>query len=233
MKRFTTLAAVFMAAPAFASTQEGGAGKDPAEGWNTLWHHLLVDIWSIGIFFGGLTLYMIIRYSRKREDKEGEGPRLSFGQSIAWALIPMFLFMADDFYLAANGWKLWNDQRRVPEGAMEIKATAMMYGWNFEYDNGAVSDNFDGLVVPAGKPVVLRMKSDDVVHSFFIPNFRIKEDVMPGRVTYLWINPTQDKMGEHVFTCAEYCGFGHSNMYGKVKVVSQEEFESWSMEHQA
>ena len=74
--------------------------------------------------------------------------------------------------------------------------------------------------------MVLRMKSDDVVHSFFIPRYRIKEDLMPGRVTYLWFYP-KDK-GEHVFTCTEFCGTNHSEMWGKVKVVSQEEFDEWS-----
>jgi len=233
MRILTTLAAIAAASPAFASSAQEGGLADPASGWDTLWYHLLLDIGSIGIFFGIAAIYLLFKYRRQRPDQEGDGPSLSFGQSMAWALIPMFLFLADDFYLAANGWKLWNDQRRVPENAMEVKVTAMMYGWMFDYGDGVESDNDDGLVVPAGRPVVLRMKSEDVIHSFFIPDFRIKEDVMPGRITYLWFNPTESRKGEHVFTCAEYCGFGHSNMFGKVKVVSPEEFEAWAAERKA
>ncbi|MGK7346176.1 MAG: cytochrome c oxidase subunit II [Candidatus Nitrospinota bacterium M3_3B_026] len=234
MRLLISLAAVLSAAPAFASSAGAGEIPDPAEGWDHLWYHLLLDIGAIGVVFGLITVVFLVRYTRKREDQEGDAPKLSFGQSMGWAMIPMFLFLADDFYLAANGWKLWNDQRRVPENAMEVEVEAMMYGWYFTYDNGVESDNFgDGLVVPEGKPVVLRMKSTDVIHSFFIPDFRIKEDVMPGRVTYLWINPTASKRGEHVFTCTEYCGFGHSNMFGKVKVVSPREFEEWMAERQA
>lgn len=232
MRSLISLAAVLAAAPAFASSGGGGIA-DPAEGWDHLWYHLLLDIGSIGVVFALITGIFLVRYTRKSEDEEGQGPKLSFGQSMGWAMIPMFLFMADDFYLAANGWKLWNDQRHVPENAMEVKVEAMMYGWYFTYPNGVESDNTgDGLVVPENRPVVLRMKSTDVIHSFFIPRFRIKEDVMPGRVTYLWINPA-GKRGEHVFTCTEFCGVGHSNMFGKVKVVSPREFEDWLAERQA
>jgi len=198
--------------------------------WNELWGHLLWDIGVIGAIFGGISLYFLFRYRRQREDQVGEGPRFSFAQMMAWAMIPSFIFLADDFYLAASGWKLWNDQRIVPEGAMEVKVTGMLWSWGFEYENGASSDNEEGLVVPVGVPVALRMTSEDVVHSFFIPDYRIKEDLMPGRVTYLWFYPRQE--GEHVFTCTEYCGTDHSNMWGKVKVVSAEEFEKWSAEHQ-
>ncbi len=215
-----------------AGASEGGGGSipNPAAEWNTLWYHLMVDIIAIGIVFGAVTAIFMFKYVRQSPDQEGDAPSLTIGQSLAWCLVPTFLFLADDFYLAANGWKLWIDQRTVPENALEIKLTGAMYEWSLEYENGAVSSG-DDLVIPQGRPVVFRMTSDDTVHSFFIPDFRIKEDVMPGRVTYLWINPVNK--GEHVLTCAEYCGVGHSNMYGKVKIVSPEEFETWSSANQA
>jgi heme/copper-type cytochrome/quinol oxidase subunit 2/cytochrome oxidase Cu insertion factor (SCO1/SenC/PrrC family) len=210
----------------------GGASvviNDPAEGWNTLWDHVLVDLYVIGIVFSIVALYFIFAYPRRNEKQEGSMPVMSRGTAMAWAIIPSFIFLADDFYLAASGWKLWNDQRRVPAGALEIQLTGQMYNWTFDYGNGVTNDtDSEGrpiLTVPAGKPVAVRMRSEDVVHSFFIPDFRIKEDLMPGRVTYLWFYPKA--VGEHVFTCTEYCGMGHSAMWGKVKIVPQADFDKF------
>jgi cytochrome c oxidase subunit 2 len=98
-----------------------------------------------------------------------------------------------------------------------------MWRWDFTYPNGVQVTN--ELRVPAGKPVMLRMTATDVVHSFYLPDFRVKEDSMPGRVTYLWFYPR--KPGEHLATCAEFCGMMHSKMIGKVIVLPPEEFTAW------
>ncbi len=231
MKKWTYFAfACLAAASVWALPAEGAEFANPAEGWNVLWRHLLWDIGIIGVIFGAVTAYFLVVYRRKGENERGKAAPLPLAKSLAWAIIPSFIFLADDFYLAAGGFSLWLDQRTVPENALEVKVTGQMWSWDFEYENGAESDNDEGLVVPVGRPVVLRMASEDTIHSFFIPDFRIKEDLMPGRVTYLWFNPS--KVGEYVFTCAEFCGTDHSNMYGKIKVVSQSEFEEWSRQHQ-
>jgi hypothetical protein len=98
-----------------------------------------------------------------------------------------------------------------------------MYSWDYTYPNGVRTQN--ELIVPAGKPVMLRMTSRDTLHSHYIPDFRVKEDSMPGRVTYLWFHPT--KPGEHLVTCAEYCGVMHSYMAGRVIVKSADEYAAW------
>ena len=98
-----------------------------------------------------------------------------------------------------------------------------MWTWDYTYPNGVRT--FNELVVPEDQPVVLRMTSRDTIHSHFIPNYRIKEDSMPGRVTYMWFE--SGKPGEHVVACAEYCGHLHSRMTGKVVVLPREEFETW------
>lgn len=224
---FTGLASTLL----WSMPAEGAqGGVSPAEEWDILWSHLLWDIGIIGVVFGSVTIYFLFKYTRKSESQGGGLKELSFGKSLAWGLIPAFIFLADDFWLAAGGFKLWLNQRTVPQNALEVKVTGYMWSWSFEYENGAESDNDEGLVVPQGRPVVLRMHSDDTIHSFFIPDYRIKEDLMPGRVTYLWFNPRE--IGEHVFTCTEFCGTEHSNMYGKVKVVSPDEFEQWSQQNQ-
>jgi cytochrome c oxidase subunit 2 len=215
------LGAVSFAASAYAT--EGGGLPDPAEGWNILWHHLLVDIGAIGVVFALVTIAFMALYGRKRDDQEGDLPIMSMGTSLAWVLVPVFLFMADDFYLAANGWKLWNDQRHVPDGSIEVKGSAGKWYWEFTYDNGTTLYN-NSFFVPKGKPVVVRSDSVDVIHSLFVPDYRIKEDVMPGRITFIWFNPVNE--GSHVLTCTEYCGVGHSNMFGKVIVVPEDEYDA-------
>lgn len=234
MKKWSLFGAIVAGlgfAASIAESSEGGGGgvPNPAEGWDTLWLHLMIDLWVIGIIFAGICIIFMFKYVRRSDDQEGDAPKLSIGNSIAWALVPSLLFLADDFYLAAQGWKLWIDQRTVPENAMEIKLTAHMYDWSFEYENGAASET--DVVVPQGRPVVFRMTSEDTIHSFWIPDMRIKEDVMPGRVTFIWINPVKE--GEHILTCTEYCGVGHSDMFGKLKIVSPEKFEEWSSENKA
>ena len=202
-----------------------GGPVDHSANWNYLWHHVLLDLYAIGIVFALITIWFMVSYRRRSADQVGDMPHMDISKILGWSLVPAFIFMADDFYLAANGWKLWTEQRTVPEGALEVKGTAMMYNWDFEYENGAVS-SLD-LYVPRGVPVVVRSTSDDVVHSFFLADYRIKEDVMPGRVTFVWFLPKEDS----VLTCTEYCGTGHSDMYGMVKVLEPSKFDEWLAEN--
>ncbi len=95
--------------------------------------------------------------------------------------------------------------------------------WDYTYPNGVQTQNV--LRVPAGKPVMLRMTSRDVVHSHFIPDFRVKEDSMPGRITYLWFYPQEP--GKHIVSCGEYCGIMHSYMVGNLIVMPEDEFNAW------
>ncbi len=212
----------FATAPAFASGVSGVEIADPAAEWDSLWEHLLIDLGVIGGIFAIAAAYMLFKYQATSPNQVGSGPKLSVAQAIGWVLIPTFVFMADDFYLAANGWTLWNSYRDVPANALEVKVTAHMWAWDFEYENGVSSEV---LKVPVGRPVVLRMTSEDVVHSFFLPKYRVKEDVMPGRVTYLWFNPKA--AGNTYVTCTEFCGANHANMSADVQALPPAEFTAW------
>jgi cytochrome c oxidase subunit 2 len=194
----------------------------PTEGWNHLWNDLLIDLFVIGIVFGLAAIYMLIRYRATRPNQYGDGPILTRGQKVAWVLVPVALLMADDFMLAAKGWSLWNVQRTVPANAMEVKVSAAQWSYDFDYGNGVSADE---LVVPVGKPVVLRMTATDVIHSFGLNEYRLKEDILPGRVTYLWFYP--DKPLKTQVVCVAYCGMGHSQMYTPVRAVPQPEFDAW------
>ncbi|MBF0625150.1 MAG: hypothetical protein HQL82_10125 [Magnetococcales bacterium] len=231
------LGAWLAARPVLAS--EGGSIKDPAEHWEHLWHEVLMDLYIFGGVFAVLAVYWILKYRASSEGQDGTAGTLDRAQTWGWALVPAFLFMADDFFLAAKGWTLWNIQRNVPENAMEVKVTGSMWTFSFEYENGVTSTfdvaegknaagelgDGDGLVVPVGTPVVLRMTSTDVVHSFGLTEYRVKEDMMPGRITYLWFYPKEAK--ESYVTCVEYCGTNHSRMFAKVKALPQAEFDAW------
>ena len=184
----------------------GNGHAVPNESWEHLWDEVMMDITVIGVIMFVLAIWMLIAYRASSPDQVGTAKKLTTVQSIAWALIPASIFMADDFYLAANGWTVWNDYRRVPENAYEIKVTAYQWYFEFEYPDGTIVspstyqnpegatsmsefDEGDFLGLPHNQPVVFRMTSDDVIHNFGLPHFRVKEDVMPGRTTYIYINP--------------------------------------------
>ncbi|RAU20869.1 hypothetical protein CU669_16495 [Paramagnetospirillum kuznetsovii] len=204
------------AAPAMAN------GGTPHSQWDHLWGHVLLDLVVIGVVFGLGALWMMFRYRAKSPDDVGTGPKLTKAQAIGWALLPAAIFMADDFFLAAKGWSLFTVYRSAPADAMEIKVTGYQWYWEFDYGNGVVTQE---LKVPVGKPVVLRMTSPDVIHSFGLAEYRVKEDLMPGRVSWLWF--VADKPGKTVATCTMYCGLAHSKMYSDVVAVPASEFHAW------
>lgn len=201
---------------------------DPAKQWDHLWTEVLIDITVIGVVFGVAALYMMFKYRAKSPNDVGTAPKLTGSQAVAWALIPAAIFMADDFFLSAKGWTLWNVYRTVPKNAVEIKVTGRMWSWEWDYGDGVVitaaPNSDETLKVPTGRPVVLRMVGEDVLHSFFLPGYRVKEDVMPGRVTFIWFLPRQ---GIEVATCTEFCGTEHSNMNTKVEGVPEADFNAW------
>lgn len=214
-------AAYSFADRAIPTTQ--GVIQDPAAGWDALWALVLLDITIMGVAFAVVLTWLILSY-RRRPGYEGGGAHpLTPGGAIAWCLIPVFIFLADDLFIAAKGWELWNVQRTVPADRLEVKLEAGMYSWDYTYPNGVTTQN--ELKVPAGKPVLLRQTSRDVVHTHYLPDFRIKEDMMPGRVTYMWFYP--QKPGKHMVVCNEYCGAGHSSMSGSVVVLPPDEYNAW------
>lgn len=212
---------VLLSSQAYAVTGENGHAV-PYMSWEHLWDEVIMDITVIGVIMFVAAVIMLLKYKATSPDQVGTAKKLTTVQSIAFALIPASIFMADDFYLAANGWTVWNDYRRVPENAMEVKVYAYQWYFEFEYDNGAITEE---LVIPHNQPVVLRMTSEDVIHNFGVPKFRVKEDVMPGRITYIYLNPVE--LGDTFVQCAEYCGLNHSEMYTDVRVVPQAEFDAW------
>ena len=192
------------------------------------WQHLSGSVDSIFFFImaicitllvgvTGVMLYFVVRYSRKRNpNPEDIADNLLL--EIFWTVVPTLLVLVI-FWV---GWKGFQYMRTVPPDAMLVKVTGKMWTWSFEYENGKQSSVLN---VPLQRPVKLAITSADVVHSLFIPAFRIKEDAVPGRETYLWFLP--DEIGTYDLFCTEYCGAGHSGMITKVAVLSLKDFEQW------
>lgn len=215
-----TTAFAFQANPAH---RESYNGLTPQAHYDQLWHETMLDITVIGVLFTILCMWLFLSFRRSASNQTGQQPTLAPQARIGWAVIPMVLFLADDLWLFAMSFDLHNHYREVPADASEVKLTGAMWNWTYEYENGV--ETYDELVVPVGKPVVLRMTSDDVVHSHYMNQFRVTEDLMPGRITWQWIMPDQE--GESIVACREYCGENHSRMYGKIKVLPQADYDAF------
>jgi cytochrome c oxidase subunit 2 len=166
-----------------------------------------------------LMVYFVIKYNRKKNvspaDIKGNNTL-----EVIWTVVPTILVMAMFYY----GWTGYKVMKNAPKDAMLVKVTGVRWKWTFEYENGKIADK---LYAPLGRPVKLELSapSNDVIHSFYVPAFKIKEDVVPGMKTYLWFKPTE--LGEYDALCAEYCGVDHSKMLSKVIVMPEEEFRKW------
>lgn len=184
-------------------------------------------LWSsfigAGILIAGM-IFFAVKY--KRRSNNDKTPYISHNVALEflWSFIPLVIFL----FVFAWGWKVYHEMRAMPENAFEVHVQAKQWAWDFMYKSGKTSTN--DFYVPVNTPVKLVMNSDDVLHSFYIPSMRIKQDVVPGRYTTLWFNA--EKTGDYQIFCTEYCGAAHSGMLAKMHVVSREEFDKWLQENE-
>ncbi len=174
---------------------------------------------SVAFLFANtaVMIYFVVRYSRKRNPNP-EDIKDNLTLEVLWTVIPTILVLVIFFV----GWKGFQYMRTVPPDAMPVKVLAKQWSWTFTYENGK-QDSV--LRVPVRKPVKLLITSADVLHSLFIPAYRIKEDCVPGMETHLWFLP--DQLGSYDLFCTEYCGVAHSDMITKVEVMPEKDFEAW------
>lgn len=174
---------------------------------------------SVGfiIFLTAAMVWFVYKYNRKKHAKavqiEGSVPL-----EITWTVIPILLALLMFHY----GWKGWTPMNKAPEDAINITSYARMWSFSFLYENGKQSPD---LVIPQGHPVNIKLISLDVLHSIYIPEFRIKSDMVPGREKQMWFRA--DRAGEYDLYCAEYCGLRHSYMNAMVRVLPREEYDKW------
>ena len=172
------------------------------------------------LFLVALTVIMLVfirKYRKERHPKavQNEG---SNKLEALWTGIPLILVLVMFYF----GWMGWKPMKHPPDDAMHIKAIARMWQFQFEYENGRFTDS---LIVPLNEPVILDLVAMDVLHALYIPAFRVKEDMVPGRDKNMWFIPGSE--GEYDLFCAEYCGQNHSYMTSGVKVIPKEQFDAW------
>jgi cytochrome c oxidase subunit II len=168
----------------------------------------------------GLTvtmLYFVFRYNKKKNKvaTQIEGNTIL---EITWTVIPVLLAL----FMFHLGWAGWKPTTKPPKDAMNITVVARMWNFLFLYENGKQSPD---LVVPLNTPVKVNLVSVDVIHSLFIPEFRIKSDIVPGRQKFMWFVPGM--VGKYKIFCAEYCGLQHSYMHSTVNVMAKDKFDAW------
>ena len=179
-----------------------------------------VNVVSAVFFVGVVTAILWFMYRYRRQDPAERPSPVKESQllEISWIVIPTILVL-----LVFNwGFKSFVAQKTIPDNAYEIRVQARSWGWSFEYPNGVTTDT---LYVPADEPVKTTMSSQDVIHSFYVPAFRVKQDVLPNRYTSVWFEATKE--GTYDLFCTEYCGRNHSEMDAEVKVVSRTRFDEW------
>jgi len=178
-------------------------------------------ILGISVFFlVGITVvmvYFLFRYSKKNNPVATNIAHNTYLEVI-WTVIPTILVLIMFWY----GWTGYKPMLTAPDDAMEIDAIGQMWKWTFKYPNGKTSDS---LVVPINKSVKLNLISKDVLHSLYIPAFRIKQDVVPGVDNMMWF--IGQKLGTYDILCAEYCGQLHSYMLSTVSVIEHDDYDNW------
>lgn len=172
---------------------------------------------TVGIV--AVLIAFIIRYRRRHESEIGHREHAGNWLEITWTVVPGIIFMA----LFAFGAKVYFDTYRIPPNAERFYVVGKQWMWKYQHPSG--NRQINDLNVPVGRPIELVITSEDVIHSFFVPAFRVKRDAVPGRYSTAWFEAT--KVGTYDIFCAEYCGAEHSLMIGKIHVMEPHDYEAW------
>jgi cytochrome c oxidase subunit 2 len=194
-----------------------GPTSNTAGAVDAVFHFFLVVSLVLLVLVMTLMITFAVRY---RQSKHPQAVQIggSVLLEIIWTGIPVAIVMVM-FYVGTEGFKILRD---VPPDAMHVEVIGRMWDWTFRYDNGKETKK---LYVPVDRPIRLTLKSLDVNHSFFVPAFRVKEDLVPGKENYLWFKP--QTTGPADIFCAEYCGQRHAYMMSEVDVMEQPQFDAW------
>lgn len=187
---------------------------------------LIWAITAVTVFFtvgvAAAIAILVAKYRRGNKADRSRPPQYSVPIELAWTIIPLGIAMGIFVWSAS----LYFHQIRIPPGALEIQVVGKQWMWKLQHPTGRWENN--ELHVPLGRPIVLNMTSEDVIHAFYVPAFRVKQDVLPGQFTKLWFTPT--KPGAYHLFCAEFCGTAHSTMVGTVYVMEPAAYERWLSE---
>ncbi len=204
------------------------ASSTGAVSFDFAWDVVMVVSIAFFVLLMGMMTYFVIRYRRRSEYDVTSDRDHNTRLELLWTLVPLAICVALFFI----GFKGYLSNAVAPAESYEIQVTAQKWSYTFTYPNGVVSNE---LTVPAGRPVKMIMSSQDVIHGFFIPEFRIKRDIIPGLYTSVWFQATDPV--ETTLFCTQYCGgggegqqgSGHSGMWTRVHVLSGPDFDRWML----
>lgn len=199
---------------------------------DALYLFILAVTGAVFVATQGVLVWFLVRY---RDRGDGRRARYTHGNvalEVVWTAIPAAFFLGLGLY----GNDLWEAMKaRVPEGAMPVRVVGEQFAWNFRYpgpdgvfETADDLETLNQLHVPLGTPIALELGAKDVIHSFFLPHFRVKQDAVPGLTTRAWFEAT--RTGTWEIACAELCGLGHYRMRGMLTVESREDFDRWYAE---
>jgi cytochrome c oxidase subunit 2 len=199
----------------FPANAAGSANKI-----DTLYDVLLICSVPVFVLVMTIAIYSVVRFRAKPGDM-GDGPPIHGNTrlEIIWVTIPFLMVTA----LAIYGWITLDDLEAKQKNEMVVNVTGQQFTWNFEYPSEKVTS--PELVLPVDRPVEFKIQTKDVIHSFWVPQFRLKSDAVPGLTTIIRVTP--DKPGKYEVVCAELCGVGHSTMREFVRVLPASEFDTW------
>jgi cytochrome c oxidase subunit 2 len=186
---------------------------------DALYFFLLGIAAFFSILIAGSVVFFAIKYRRRTPDEVGARIHGGFWLEIAWSVIPLMITMV----IFVWGASVYYAMSRPPDEALNIYAVGKQWMWKFQHLDGQREINV--LHVPVGRAVKVIMTSEDVIHDLYVPAFRVKADVLPGRYTNIWFQAT--KPGTYHLFCAEYCGTQHSRMIGQVVALEPNDFEAW------
>jgi cytochrome c oxidase subunit 2 len=186
---------------------------------DALYFYLIGLTVFFSLLIAGLIVYYAVRFRRRAPDAIGARIEGGLVLEITWSIVPLIIVMSVFVWSAS----VFFAMSRPPDDALNIYVVGKQWMWKFQHLSGQREIN--QLHVPVGRPVKLIMTSEDVIHDVFVPAFRVKADVIPGRYTQIWFEPT--KPGRYHLFCAEYCGTRHSGMTGDVVVMEPDEFQAW------
>lgn len=188
-----------------------------------LLHLFIISVTMVSAFgITAVALFFFVKYRRKSEDQLTEESHPPLAVEALFVLVPLVLFLL--WFAVSFRDFVW--MKSPPKDAMDVYVMGKQWMWKFSYPEGPNSINT--LRVPAHRPVRLLVTSRDVIHSFYVPEFRVKSDALPGRYTEIWFEAT--KTGKFNIFCAEYCGLDHSMMRGEVIVMEPEDYDRWLIE---
>jgi len=198
-----------------------GASKSAHE-IDTLWDVLLLVSVPIFVLVMTVAIYSVVRY-RARAGDMGDGPPIHGNTrlEIIWVAIPFLIVTI----LAGYGWIVLNDVEAKKPNEMIVKVYGQQFTWHFQYPSMGNLKS-DQLWLPKDQPVKFDVYSQDVIHSFWVPNFRLKTDAVPGITTHIRVTP--DRLGRYNVVCAELCGLGHATMREFAHVVTRAQFNAWA-----